>query len=135
MSLNNIANSLFEQAKQDDLNGPQVRRGRGARVFNEASETETLYRRGLAIQEKTLGENHPSTAAALTGDLGGEDGLLSMKEVNEDLELSAELVVLSACNTAGDSASSSNGEGFAGLTRSFSRAHPFFWAPFVVVGD
>ena len=137
----------------------------------------------------------PALAMTLTGDLQGEDGLLSMKEVIEDLELSAELVVLSACNTAGDSQSSSNGEGFAGLTRSFmyagakslvvshwsvdsvatqalvtgifrelkggktpadalgaaqkslvstiyqsegrsfSRAHPFFWAPFVVVGD
>ena len=65
VSLNNVANSLFEQAKQDDLNGPPARRGRGARVFNEASETETLYRRALAIQEKTLGENHPSTAATL----------------------------------------------------------------------
>jgi CHAT domain-containing protein/Tfp pilus assembly protein PilF len=137
----------------------------------------------------------PALAMTLTGDLQGEDGLLSMREVIEDLELSAELVVLSACNTAGDSQSSSNGEGFAGLTRSFmyagakslivshwsvdsvatqalvtgtfrelkngkttaealgaaqqtlvasvyqsegrsfSRGHPFFWAPFVVVGD
>lgn len=137
----------------------------------------------------------PALALTLTGDLQGEDGLLSMKEVIEDVELNAELVVLSACNTAGETAASSNGEGFAGLTRafmyagarklmvshwsvesnatqalvtgtfrevkagksapealaiaeqglagttavsegrSFSRAHPFFWAPFVVVGD
>ena len=137
----------------------------------------------------------PALALTLTGDLQGEDGLLSMKEVIEDVELNAELVVLSACNTAGETAASSNGEGFAGLTRafmyagarklmvshwsvessatqalvtgtfrevkagkspvealaaaeqalattseasegrSFSRAHPFFWAPFVVVGE
>ncbi|HEX4330435.1 MAG TPA: CHAT domain-containing tetratricopeptide repeat protein [Burkholderiales bacterium] len=137
----------------------------------------------------------PALALTLTGDLQGEDGLLSMKEVIEDVELNAELVVLSACNTAGETAATSNGEGFAGLTRAFmyagaqklmvshwsvesastqalvsgtfrevkagkapvdalaaaeqalsatsetadgrnfSRAHPFFWAPFVVVGD
>ncbi|MFN0159754.1 MAG: tetratricopeptide repeat protein [Burkholderiales bacterium] len=137
----------------------------------------------------------PALALTLTGDLEGEDGLLSMKEVIEDLELSAELVVLSACNTAGEVSASNNGEGFAGLTRAFmyagarrlmvshwavesnatqalvtgsfkglkegrgasealaaarqalsttsfnaggrsySRAHPFFWSPFVVVGD
>jgi CHAT domain-containing protein/Tfp pilus assembly protein PilF len=137
----------------------------------------------------------PALALTLTGDLQGEDGLLSMKEVIEDVETSAELVVLSACNTAGETAATSNGEGFAGLTRafmyagarklmvshwsvessatqalvggvfrevkagkpaaealataqqglaatsftadgrSFARAHPFFWAPFVVVGE
>ncbi len=118
-----------------------------------------------------------------------------MKEVIEDIELDADLVALSACNTAGESAQANNGEGFAGLTRafmyagarsllvshwsvdslstqalmtntfrnikggepalsavsaaqrallktgynsgnfSFSRSNPFFWAPFVYVGD
>jgi CHAT domain-containing protein len=137
----------------------------------------------------------PALALTLVGDLGGEDGLLTMKEVIEDLELNAELVALSACNTAGESAQANNGEGFAGLTRAFmyagaksllvshwsvdslstqalmtstfrnikagqpalsavnmaqrellagrytrgefhfSRAHPFFWAAFVYVGD
>lgn len=137
----------------------------------------------------------PSLALTLVGDLKGEDGLLTMKEVIEDLELNAELVALSACNTAGESVQANNGEGFAGLTRAFmyagargllvshwsvdshstralmtetfrnirkgmpgysavseaqrqliagrytsgnyhfSRAHPFFWAPFVFVGD
>ena len=137
----------------------------------------------------------PGLALTLTGDLEGEDGLLSMKEVIEDLRLSAELLVLSACNTVGDAQAAGNGEGFAGLTRAFmfagarrlmvshwsvesvatqalvtgtfrelkaggdalaalaatrrslaatrfvadgrnySRAHPFFWAPFVMVGD
>jgi len=121
--------------------------------------------------------------------------MLTMKEVIEDVELNADLVALSACNTAGETAQANNGEGFAGLTRAFmyagarsllvshwsvdslstkalmtgtfrnikagkspldsmsdaqrvlqgasytsgeyhfSRGHPFFWAPFVYVGD
>jgi CHAT domain-containing protein len=149
--------------------------------------------RGAGARKGALAQ--PALALTLTGDLQGEDGLLSMKEVIEDVELNAELVVLSACNTAGETSATSNGEGFAGLTRafmyagahqlmvshwavesnatqalvtgtfrevkagktpaqalataqqalaatsfasegrSFSRAHPFFWAPFVVVGE
>jgi CHAT domain-containing protein/tetratricopeptide (TPR) repeat protein len=137
----------------------------------------------------------PALALSLVGDLAGEDGLLTMKEVIEDLELNADVVALSACNTAGETAQANNGEGFAGLTRAFmyagakslivshwsvdslstqalmtntfrniqkgeatlqamseaqnamlgggyvsgkfhfSRSHPFFWAPFVYVGD
>ncbi|MBI2319289.1 MAG: CHAT domain-containing protein [Betaproteobacteria bacterium] len=137
----------------------------------------------------------PALALTLVGDLQGEDGLLTMKEVIEDVELNADLVALSACNTAGETAQANNGEGFAGLTRAFmfagarslivshwsvdsastqalmtatfrhvkagatalsaladaqrsmiagsfnngpyhfSRSHPFFWAPFVYVGD
>jgi CHAT domain-containing protein len=55
----------------------------------------------------------------LVGDLAGEDGMLTMKEVIEDMELNADLVALSACNTAGETAQANNGEGFAGLTRAF----------------
>jgi len=137
----------------------------------------------------------PALALSLVGNLAGEDGFLTMKEVIEDLELDADLVALSACNTAGESAQANNGEGFAGLTRAFmyagakslvvshwsvdslstqalmtemfrninggaqallamseaqramiagsytsgayhfSRSHPFYWAPFVYVGD
>ncbi len=61
----------------------------------------------------------PSLALTLVGDLRGEDGILTMKEVIEDVELNAELVALSACNTAGETAQANNGEGFAGLTRAF----------------
>jgi CHAT domain-containing protein/Tfp pilus assembly protein PilF len=61
----------------------------------------------------------PSLALTLVGDLGGEDGMLTMKEVIEDVELNADLVALSACNTAGEAAQANNGEGFAGLTRAF----------------
>ena len=137
----------------------------------------------------------PALALSLVGDLQGEDGMLTMKEVIEDVELDADLVALSACNTAGETAQANNGEGFAGLTRAFmyagarsllvshwsvdslstqalmtaafrniragsgamqavsdaergllggrfnngpyhfSRSNPFFWAPFVYVGD
>lgn len=137
----------------------------------------------------------PALALTIVGDLAGEDGMLTMKEVIEDLELNADMVALSACNTAGETAQANNGEGFAGLTRAFmyagaksllvshwsvdslstqalmtatfrnlkggagtlaslsdaqrslvgggyssgqyhfSRANPFFWAPFVFVGD
>jgi CHAT domain-containing protein/Flp pilus assembly protein TadD len=150
---------------------------------------------GEARRPRGAAQGQPSLALTLVGDLGGEDGLLTMKEVIEDLELNAELVALSACNTAGETAQANNGEGFAGLTRAFmyagaksllvshwsvdslstqalmtstfrniksgmpalaavndaqrqllvghytrgqyhfSRAHPFFWAAFVYVGD
>jgi len=61
----------------------------------------------------------PALALTLVGDLAGEDGMLTMKEVIEDVELNADLVALSACNTAGETAQANNGEGFAGLTRAF----------------
>ena len=140
-------------------------------------------------------QGEPALVLTLVGDLHGEDGFLTMSDVLE-LNLNTDLVVLSAANTAGDPQRSNQGEGFAGLTRSFlfagarhllvshwpvgshstrdlmvtmftqlqagqpllealaearrrvrgqtwqqaptiyiSLAHPFFWAPFVVVGD
>ena len=150
---------------------------------------------GGEVRRVARTQAQPALALTLVGDLKGEDGLLTMKEVIEDLELNAELVALSACNTAGESGQANNGEGFAGLTRAFmyagakgllvshwsvdslstqalmtatfrniksgmgalpavsdaqkqllgggysrdghyfSRAHPFFWAAFVYVGD
>ena len=39
----------------------------------------------------------PALVLSLVGELKGEDGLLTMREVIEDLSLNAELVVLSAC--------------------------------------
>ena len=139
----------------------------------------------------------PALALTLVGDLHGEDGFLTLKDILDELPINADLVVLSACNTAGDSQRGTQGEGFAGLTRAFlfagarhllvshwpvgsestrdlmvatftqlqagqtpldaltearrqlrgrtwqqkatapyiSLAHPYFWAPFVVVGD
>ncbi len=137
-------------------------------------------------------------ALALSSGGGGDiDGFLTMGEAAA-MKLDAELVVLSACDTAGPGGKAVAGEGFAGLTRSFmaagaqavvvshwsvdsvatrdlvtaffdrlgalpaaqalhqaqlavragsreagragagvriSQSHPFFWAPFVFVGD
>jgi CHAT domain-containing protein/tetratricopeptide (TPR) repeat protein len=149
----------------------------------------------VVVRAPAKSRGQPALALTLVGDLKGEDGMLTMKEVIEDLELNADLVALSACNTAGETAQANNGEGFAGLTRAFmyagakgllvshwsvdslstqalmtstfrnikagesalkalsdaqrsliaarysngrynfSRSHPFFWAPFVHVGD
>ncbi|MFM9970732.1 MAG: CHAT domain-containing protein, partial [Burkholderiales bacterium] len=149
----------------------------------------------VVIRVAQKSKSQPALALTLVGDLKGEDGMLTMKEVIEDVELNADLVALSACNTAGETAQANNGEGFAGLTRAFmyagarsllvshwsvdslstqalmtgtfrnvksgkpaleslsdsqrglmgaryssgqyhfSRGHPFFWAPFVYVGD
>ena len=52
-------------------------------------------------------------ALTLAGSLNGEDGMLTMKEVIEDVELNADLVALSACNTA------AGAEGVGGLGRAF----------------
>lgn len=147
---------------------------------------------GEFVEEAETAAQQPALALAMAGDLHGEDGWLTMREVVEQMRLRAELIVLSACNTAGGAG---GGEGFAGLTRAFmyagargllvshwavestatrdlmietfrrlrggadaaaalagaqqalratatrsagrplSRAHPFFWAPFVFVGD
>ena len=38
----------------------------------------------------------------LVGDVHGEDGFLTLKDIFDDLPINAYLVVLSACNTAGD---------------------------------
>ena len=149
----------------------------------------------MVVRATQKSKAQPALALTLAGDLKGEDGMLTMKEVIEDVELNADLVALSACNTAGETAQANNGEGFAGLTRAFmyagaksllvshwsvdslstqalmtgtfrnvksgksalesmsdaqralqsaryssgqyhfSRGHPFFWAPFVYVGD
>jgi CHAT domain-containing protein len=152
----------------------------------------------LAIMDSTPespAKGEPALLLSLSGDMQGEDGLLTMSEIISSLDLNAKLVVLSACNTAGESAKANNGEGFAGLTRAFmyagaegllvshwsvesqatqnlmtetfrnmqtqqdslqaadnarstirnsvvqlnghpvSRSHPYFWAPFVYVGE
>ncbi|MCW3480581.1 CHAT domain-containing protein [Neisseriaceae bacterium JH1-16] len=156
-----------------------------------------MLKEAMADDPSATSKVHPEPALllSLAGNLHGEDGLLTMHEVVENLNLNAELVVLSACNTAGEHDAAHSGEGFAGLARAFmyagaqgllvshwsvesqatqelmvatfsklktgasatsaieaarrelkqsqfqnggmamSRAHPFFWAPFVYVGD
>jgi CHAT domain-containing protein/tetratricopeptide (TPR) repeat protein len=138
----------------------------------------------------------PALALTLVGNPAGYDGFLTMNEVL-GLDINADIVILSACNTSGQGDKAGRGEGFAGLTRSFmyagaqsllvthwnvdskaardlmietfeniktrdkpealrqakikmknswrdidknqhlklSLSHPFFWAPFVLVGE
>jgi CHAT domain-containing protein len=142
------------------------------------------------------GVAEPSLALTLIDNPPGKDGFLSMSEVL-GLDLNAEMIILSACNTYGKGEKAGSGEGFAGLARSFmyagsktllvthwsvesqaardlmvktfeqmkkenrpdalrnakldmkkssrplkdnsnvklSLSHPFFWAPFVLVGE
>ncbi|MBW2562971.1 MAG: CHAT domain-containing protein [Deltaproteobacteria bacterium] len=142
------------------------------------------------------GVAEPSLALTLIDNPPGKDGFLSMSEVL-GLDLNAEMIILSACNTYGKGEKTGSGEGFAGLARSFmyagskallvthwsvesqaardlmvktfkqmkkesrpdalrnakldmkrssrplnenskiklSLSHPFFWAPFVLVGE
>jgi tetratricopeptide (TPR) repeat protein/CHAT domain-containing protein len=142
------------------------------------------------------GVAEPSLALTLIDNPPGRDGFLAMSEVL-GLDLNAEMIILSACNTYGQGEKAGSGEGFAGLTRSFmyagskallvthwsvesraardlmvntfkemkkknrpdalreaklnmmdssrplnensniglSLSHPFFWAPFVLVGE
>ncbi|NPU83013.1 MAG: CHAT domain-containing protein [Syntrophaceae bacterium] len=70
------------------------------------------------------GDFGPGTQPALALSFAGDpenDGLLEMGEIL-GLNLNADLVVLSACNTAAGNAGEDRGEGFAGLTRSFMYA-------------
>ena len=63
----------------------------------------------------------PALALTLVDNPPGKDGFLTMSEVL-GLDLNAEVVVLSACNTYGRGEKAGKGEGFAGLTRSFMYA-------------
>jgi len=67
------------------------------------------------------GVAEPSLALTLFGNPPGRDGFLSMSETL-GLDLNADMVMLSACNTAAKGENVGNGEGFAGLTRSFMYA-------------
>ncbi len=190
-------------AKKGDLNGLRYLvfsthgllggKFRPEQKAQTSPSTLSLDRPLPATPIEKLGQ--PALALTLVGDLHGEDGLLTMSEVL-GLDINTDLVVLSACNTAGDPQRGNQGEGFVGLTRSFlyagarhllvshwsvasdstrdlmvatftqlqagqtpldaltearrqlrsrtwqqapavyvSLAHPYFWAPFVVVGD
>ena len=187
----------FLLVKQSEIEGEAGAEG-GTQRNLVAGAVTAVDPASSALQESALAQQpsggQPALALTLVGDLKGEDGLLTMREVIEDLDLNAELVVLSACNTAGESDEAYGGEGFAGLTRAFmyagakgllvshwavesvstqtlmtdtfrhmkqgdaifvalnkardylratpgkgggrnySRAHPYFWAPFVYVG-
>ncbi len=181
--------------RPDDLYlGPQATESAVKRLPLREYRVVLFATHGLVSGEFAPGVQ-PALALSFVGD-ADNDGLLEVGEIL-GLELNADLVVLSACNTAGGVDGEDRGEGFAGLTRSFmyagarsllvtlwsvetttartlteatfgrmagagtaaalaqakramlsgaaavrlgpnlaaSMAHPFFWAPFVVVGD
>lgn len=182
---NMLDESLQNPAGNDNFGMEKLQSDTGLEPAPQAATTSSTK----------LRQAEPALVLSLHGDLHGEDGLLTMSEIAQNLNLNAQLVVLSACNTAGERAEANNGEGFAGLTRAFmyagahsllvshwsvesqatkdlivevfrrmhsgqnssaaiegarmsirtqvvkgpggniSRAHPYFWAPFVYVGD
>ena len=200
-SLDDEHEELLKTAAQGTQRNLSIAKAAMAAIEDEAQSAETApaakpevvaslgSQATLAGGRKILAQ--PALALTMAGNTQGEDGLLTMSEVIENLNLNADVVVLSACNTAGETANTSTGEGFAGLTRAFmfagarsmlvshwsvdslsttmlitsafgilksgqaldeslaqarakvrassgpgySRAHPFFWAPFVQIGD
>src|SRR5512140_3058473 len=63
-SMNNLANVLQEQGK-DELLSPSEARAQAQSNLQAYTETESLFRKALAIQERTLGPEHPATANTL----------------------------------------------------------------------
>lgn len=72
------------------------------------------------LPEELHCESEPALALSPRSDDGAEDGLLRASEII-GLPLEAELVILSACNTAGADGRL-GGESFSGLTRAFFHA-------------
>jgi CHAT domain-containing protein len=62
--------------------------------------------------------NQPSLVMSLLGDLQNEDGFLTMGEIIDNLDFSAELVAVTAGPATPASGEASDGEGLAGLARS-----------------
>ncbi|MCO6382211.1 CHAT domain-containing protein [Oceanicola sp. 502str15] len=101
-----------------------LRDGAGASEAAAKSADLALYKtlyfatHGLVAGDVVGGQRLDEPALALTGG-GGEDGLLKASEIAA-LTLDADLVVLSACNTAqGDGA---GGEALSGLAQAFTYA-------------
>ena len=85
----------------------------------DAPDDADLHRAGPAPAVPPIEPREPALALTLVGDLRGQDGFLKMGEIL-GLQLDTDLVVLSACNTAGEVVPKDNrGEGFVGLTRAF----------------
>jgi CHAT domain-containing protein/Tfp pilus assembly protein PilF len=222
-SLIAFADPIFSSTGDVRLDGVTLRRLEGSSeeamaIANEVKgKKEDIYTREKATEERVFnldlmasryilfsthgllggqfsGVAEPALVLTLIDNPPSRDGFLTMSEVL-GLDLNAELVILSACNTAGKGDQEWFGEGFAGLTRSFmyagtksilvthwsvepeaardlmvwtfekmkneaktealrdaklkmkgttrrktgevpiSLSHPYFWAPFVIVGE
>lgn len=101
--------------------------GAKARVYLDSAATETAARREIASASLThfachavVDEALPLDSALLLAPSGGDEGLLQAWEIVEQVRLDADLVVLSACETArgGDR----GGEGILGLVRALQVA-------------
>jgi CHAT domain-containing protein len=199
---------LKESAEEAAAIGKEVKGKPEDMYLREKATEENVYKTKLKEARYLLFSTHgllggdftgvaePALALTLINNPPGKDGFLGMSEVL-GLDLNAELIILSACNTSGKGDKAGSGEGFVGLTRSFmyagtrsilvthwsvesqaardlmvesfkamqkatkpealrqaklkmksstrddqnalgtklSLAHPFFWAPFVIVGE
>jgi CHAT domain-containing protein/Tfp pilus assembly protein PilF len=92
-------------------------------VDGEASEEEATRNPAIASARRLhfathaqIDERHPEYSALVLAERPGDDGLLQSREVF-NLKLSADLAVLSACQTA--LGKEVTGEGLVGLTRAF----------------
>jgi CHAT domain-containing protein len=103
------------------IDSPDIRLGRAASEKDVKALDLGAYRYlHFATHGVLAGDvpylNQPALVLAQTADLGGEDGFLTMSEVLK-LPLRADMVVLSACQTA--LGREVTGEGVVGLTRAF----------------
>ena len=103
------------------LDSPDIRLGRAANERDVKALDLGAYRYlHFATHGVLAGDvpylNQPALVLSQTADLGGEDGFLTMSEVLK-LPLRADMVVLSACQTA--LGREVTGEGVVGLTRAF----------------
>lgn len=101
--------------------------------LRDKANEATLYKQNCSQTRYILFSTHgmlggdfqniaePALVLSLVNNPPGYDGFLTMSEVL-GLKLNADLVALSACNTAGEAREARNGEGFSGLTRSFMYA-------------
>lgn len=85
-----------------------------------ANATSPVKKSSVSLKKERTPQ--PSLILSLSGDMRGEDGILTLDEITYELDISAELAVLSACNSAGETDEACQGEGFAGLARGFMYA-------------
>ncbi|NNJ92242.1 MAG: CHAT domain-containing protein [Gammaproteobacteria bacterium] len=93
--------------------------GQFLQVKTEMGQTTSV---DTNMQSRLNSDTQPALVLSLSGDMRGEDGFLTLSDVIADLKTDAELVVLSACNTAGEGGEPGGGEGFTGMTRAFMYA-------------
>jgi CHAT domain-containing protein len=87
-----------------------------SRIKREAGSVGLLH---FAVHG-VLDDAVPLDSALILGRDGDDDGALRVREILGSLRLQADLVVLSACNTAVDA--ESRGDGLVSLTRAFRQA-------------